>query len=133
MVDGHNQATEAYPSTDGGCLADYRAAVERLHDETVGELGRQPMAPETASMIAVFAASLPIVAALRPGTALTLDVWHVALILAGVWFGVFLLQRSRYERFQAAFSRKVVDHAGAPPAIPVRDFRYRSSGHTTGA
>jgi hypothetical protein len=123
----------ADPPADCNCLADYRDAVERLRDETVDEIGRQPMPPETASMLAVMAASLPIVAALHPANPVTLAVWHVGALLAAVWAGVFWLQRLRYERFHAAWSRKVAAHASAPAAIPAGDFRYRSSGQTTGA
>jgi hypothetical protein len=115
------------------CLDDYRETVNRLHDETVNELGREPMAPETAAMLAVMVASLPIVAALHPGNPVELAVWQVGLLLAAVWGGAFWLQRARYDRFEAALSRKVADHGAAPLVIPVRDFRYRSSGQTTGA
>ena len=123
----------ADPPADCNCLADYRDAVERLRDETVHEIGRQPMPPETASMLAVMAASLPIVAALHPANPVTLAVWHVGALLAAVWAGVFWLQRLRYERFHAAWSRKVAAHASAPAAISAGDFRYRSAGQTTGA
>ena len=116
------------------CLADYRDTVERLRDETIIELGRQPMAPETASMLAVLAASLPIVAALHPANPVTLEVWQVGTILACVWIAVFRLQSSRYERFHAAWSRKVAAHRdGELVTAPVRAFRYPKSGQTTGA
>ena len=115
------------------CLADYRDAVERLRNETVDELGRQPMPPETASMLAVLAAALPIVAAIHPANPVTLGVWQVGVILAAVWAAVFRVQRSRYERFHAEWSRKVADHGSALVAVPVSDFRYRRSGQTTGA
>ncbi len=120
---------------DPNCLADYRDAVERLRGETVDELGPQPMPPETASMLAVLAASLPIVAALHPANPVPLAVWQVAAILAAVWVGIFRLQRTRYDRFHAAWSRKVAAHE--PLAIPVEASRYRSDyrneGQTTGA
>lgn len=121
------------PAPDNSCLADYRETVERLRDETVGELGRQPMAPETAAMLAVLVASLPIVAVLHPANPIELAVWQVGVILATVWAGAFWLQRGRYDRFQAAWSRKVADHGSAPVVIPACDFRYRSSGQTIGA
>lgn len=131
MVDLERCGSDA-PSPDS-CLADYHAAVERLRTETVDELGRQPMAPEMASMIAVLLAALPIVVALHPANPLTLEVWQVATILAAVWAGAFLAQRTRYDRFHAAWSRKVADHGSTPLVIPVSDFRYRRSGQTTGA
>ena len=115
------------------CLDAYRETVERLHDETVDELGRPPMAPETVAMLAVIVAALPVVAALHPGNAVELAVWQVGVLLAAVWAGAFWLQRGRYDRFQAAWSRKVADHGAGPLVIPVRDFRYRSPGQTTGA
>jgi hypothetical protein len=121
------------PLADNGCLADYRQTVERLRDETVDEFGRQPMAPETASMLAVLVASFPIVAALHPANPVDLAVWQVGLILVAVWSGVFGLQRGRYNRFQDAWSRKVAAHGSALAAVPVHDFRYLSSGQTTGA
>ena len=80
-------------------------------------------------MLAVMAASLPIVAALHPANPVTLG--GLARRRASsprVWAGVFWLQRLRYERFHAAWSRKVAAHASAPAAIPVGDFRYRSVG-----
>jgi hypothetical protein len=120
------------PARDNNCLADYRDAVERLRGQTVDELGRQPMAPETASMLAVMAASLPIVAALHPANPLTLDVWQVGASLAAVWAGVFWQQRGRYNRFHAAWSRKVAEH-GEVAAIPVQPYGCRRSGQTTGA
>lgn len=121
------------PDPGSTCLDAYREAVARLHGETVDELGRQPMAPETVAMLAVMAASLPIVAALHPGNPVELAVWQVAVLLVAVWAGAFWLQRGRYDRFEAAWSRKVADHGAGPMVVPVRDFRYRSDGQTTGA
>ena len=121
------------PPADCNCLADYRDAVERLRDETIDEMGRQPLPPETVSMLAVMLASLPIIAALDPANPVSLGVWQVGAILASVWVGAFWVQRMRYERFHAAWSRKVADHGRFPAAIPVSDFRYRSSGQTIGA
>ena len=120
------------PHSDS-CLADYRDTVERLRGETIDELGRQPMPPETASMLAVLAAALPIVAALHPANPVTLEVWQVGLSLASVWTAVYCLQRLRYDRFHAAWSRKLADHDRTPVVIPVSDFRYRMSEQTTGA
>ncbi len=131
MVSLDRYQSDAPPSDN--CLADYRDAVERLRTETVDELGRQPMPPETVSMLAVLAASFPIVAALHPANPVALEVWQVGVILAAVWAGAFTLQRLRYDRFHAAWSRKVADHGNGPAAIPVSDFRYRRSGQTTGA
>lgn len=131
MVDLDRGAGQTVPEHE--CLVEYREAVERLRHETAGEFGRQPLAPETAAMLAVMLASLPIVVALHPANPVELAVWHVGLILAGVWTAAFRVQRGRYERFHAAWSRKVADHGAAPVVIPVRDFRYRSSGQTTGA
>ena len=121
------------PAADNSYLADYRETVARLRDETVDELGRQPMAPEAASMLAVLVASFPIIAALHPANPVDLAVWQVGVTLVAVWAGVFWLQRGRYNRFQDAWSRKVAEHDCAAAAVPVRDFRYRSSGQTTGA
>lgn len=121
------------PAPENSCLADYRETVARLRDETVDELGRQPLAPETVAMLAVMVASLPIVAVLHPKNPVELAVWQVGVILAAVWAGAFWLQRARYDRFQAAWLRKVADHGAAPVVIAVPDFRYRSSGQTTGA
>jgi hypothetical protein len=132
MVDLDKCPAETAPAQT--CLADYRDTVERLRDETVVELGRQPMPPETASMLAVLAAALPIVAALHPANPVTLEVWQVGAILAAVWLAVFRLQSGRYERFQAAWSHKVAAHRdGELLAVPVRAFRYRRDGQTTGA
>lgn len=129
MVDLGRGAGEPDPGKT--CLDAYRETVERLHDETVDELGRQPMAPETVAMLAVMATSLPIVAALHPGNPVELAVWQVGALLVAVWAGAFWLQRGRYDRFEAAWSRKVADHGAVAIAVP--DVPYRSAGQTTGA
>jgi hypothetical protein len=108
-------------------LQDYRAAVERLREETIAEIGPQPVAPEAASMIAVMVASLPMVAMLHPSIPLELQVWQVAVVQAAVWGGVFWLQRQRYERFQDRLRRRIAAHQAAEgarlaPRVPNRSF-----------
>jgi hypothetical protein len=103
-------------------LDDYRAAVERLRGETAAEVGGQPIAPETASMLAVLVASLPLVALLHPAVPLEPHGWLAGLALLVVWLAAFRVQSLRYARFHARWRRKVALHhaeearaiAGAP-------------------
>jgi hypothetical protein len=118
------------PLPDYNCLADYRNAVERLRGETIEELGRQPLPPETAAMLAVLGASAPIIAALHPSIPVQLYVWQVAAILVAVWSGVFWIQRRRYDRFQAAWSRKVDEHAADPAVVPIDVGVFRHCGRS---
>ena len=109
---------------DGGCLADYRRAVETLRSETVAELGRQPMQPEALSAIALAVVSLPLVALMLPSVPVAPQVWHVAAALVGVWLATFRIQSARYARFHAHWQRKVLAHAtqvagSAPVDAPI--------------
>ena len=97
-------------------LVEYRAAVERLRDETIAEIGPQPVAPEMASMVAVMVASLPMLAVVHPSIPVELQVWQVALVPAVVWSTVFWLQRQRYERFHDRLRRKIAAHQAAESA-----------------
>jgi hypothetical protein len=112
-------------------LADYRAAVERLRHETIAEIGPPPVAPEMASMVAVMAASLPMVAMLHPSVPIELQVWQVAFVQAAVWCGAFWLQRQRYERFHARLRSKIAAHQAAEGArLAPRVLKRRfSPGH----
>ena len=92
---------------ESGYLERYRSTVDRLHRETAAEFGGQPMPPEAFSMIAVLLASMPLMALLHPAVPVTVRDWQVGLTMAGVWFVAFLVQRLRYERFQARVARKV--------------------------
>jgi hypothetical protein len=103
--------------------------MDRTLAETVAELGPQPMPPETASMLALLAASLPLLALLLPVIPVTLDVWQVGLTHGAVWAAVFSLQRRRYERFQARWQGKLVAQRAAQAA---GDGPQRRSGQTTG-
>ena len=94
-------------------LDDYRAAVERLRGETVAEVGGQPMPPEKASMLAVLAASLPLMALLHPAVPVNPHGWLEALALFAVWLVAFRVQRPRYARFHARWHRKVAAHQAA--------------------
>jgi len=105
-------------------LDDYRRTVAWLRDETEAEIGPQPMAPEMASMIAIAAASLPIVALMLPGIPLDLQVWHVGLILGAVWGSVFRCQRLNYDRFEACWRAKVVEYHAAD-AVPMTPRLHR--------
>ncbi len=98
---------------DNDWLGDYRAAVDRLREETAAELGGQPMPPEQLSMIAIALAALPLVALMLPIIPVQPATWQVGLVLAVVWTASFRLQCSRYERFQAHWNRKVLAHASA--------------------
>jgi hypothetical protein len=122
---------DAFPPAPN-CLADYRDTVERLRDETIAELGRQPMPPEKASMFAVMLASLPIIALLHPAIPVHVQVWQIGLTQLTVWVGVFWLQSLRYERFQAHWRRKVAacQPEGAPlsPRLLRRPFSAASPG-----
>jgi hypothetical protein len=91
-------------------LDDYRAAVERLRGETVAEVGGQPMAPETASMLAVLIASLPLLALLHPAIPLQPHVWQHGSALLVVWVLAFRVQSLRYARFHARWHRKIAAH-----------------------
>ena len=91
-------------------LDDYRAAVERLRGETVAEVGGQPMAPETASMLAVLIAALPLIALLHPAVPLEPHGWQDGLALLFVWLAAFRIQSLRYARFHARWRRKVAAH-----------------------
>jgi hypothetical protein len=97
-------------------LADYRAAVERFRQETVAELGRQPNAPESAAMVAVLVAALPLVALFHPSVPFHLQVWQVGLVQAAVWSGVFWYQRRRYDRFHERLRRKIAAYQAAEGA-----------------
>jgi hypothetical protein len=100
-------------SREGGCLADYRRAVERLRCETVAELGREPMPPEALSAIALAVVSLPLVALMLPSIPVEPEVWQVGVALVAVWLGAFRIQSVRYARFERHWQRKVVAHAAA--------------------
>lgn len=106
------------PHRDEGCLAEYRAVVARLHDETEAELGGQPMSPEKLSMIAVALASLPLVALLLPTVPLEPQVWQVAAAEIAVWLAAFRIQSLRYDRFDARLRRKIALHRMLEP-VPV--------------
>lgn len=97
-----------------GFLAEYRATVDRLHSETVAELGGQPMTPEKASMIAI-ALACPLLAALMlPAVPLEPHVWQVLMVVVVIWGAVFRIQSWRYERFLARWHGKLAAHdAGA--------------------
>ncbi len=70
--------------------------------------GVEPTDPVTfGTMIAVLLASMPLMALLHPAVPVTVRDWQVGLTMAGVWFVAFLVQRLRYERFQARVARKV--------------------------
>ena len=101
-------------SGESGYLERYRSMVDRLHRETAAEFGGQPMPPEAFSMIAVLIASLPLMAQLHPSISVELRDWQVGLTMAGVWLVAFLVQRLRYERFQARVARKVARIADGP-------------------
>lgn len=109
-------------------LAEHRVAIDRLLAETIDEFGPQPMPPEAASMLALLAASLPLMALLLPATPVTLEVWQVGLTLVAVWATVFALQRRRYDRFQAHWQGKLIAHRAAQAARETQ----RRSGQTTG-
>lgn len=114
MADLDRDPADGHPGPSA--LDDYRRTVARLREETEAEIGPQPMAPEMASMIAIAAASLPIVALMLPGIPLDLQVWHVGLILGAVWGSVFRCQRLSYDRFEACWRAKVVAYQAAEPA-----------------
>lgn len=103
-------------------LADYRATVERLRDETEAEFGRQPMPPEKMSMIATAVASLPLVALLLPTSPMQPAIWHLLLAQAAVWMVSFHFQRPRYHRFMTAWGVKVAAYDPVP--APVQHFRH---------
>ena len=98
------------PPDESGYLEAFHAALERLHHETVTEIGCQPMPPETLSMLAMLLVSLPLAALLHPAIPLNLRDWQIGLAMAAVWLVAFFLQRLRYDRFQARLQRKVVAH-----------------------
>lgn len=108
---------------DGGCLADYRRAVETLRSETVAELGRQPMQPEALSAIALGAVSLPLVAMMLPAMPVEPQVWQVAAALVAVWLGTFRIQSARYARFHAHWERKVLALAAETARTAPEDAR----------
>lgn len=114
-------------------LADHRAAVERLRQETIAELGRQPSAPESVAMIAVLVAALPLVALLlvvllHPSVPIHLPVWQVGLVQAAVWSSVFWYQRRRYDRFHERLRRKIAAHQAAEgAAMAPRILKHRFS------
>jgi hypothetical protein len=136
---GTGNALRDTPPRDD-CLDDYRAAVERLLGETVDEFGRQPMPPEKLSMIAVAVASLPMIAIMLPTTPIQLQVWQVGLVQAAAWFFAFRIQSQRYNRFHAAWQRKVAAHRAVAVAVPVdarllgrrQGLQRGRSGQTTG-
>jgi hypothetical protein len=111
---------------DYDALGDYRAAVDRLREETAAELGEEPMPPEKLSMIATALAALPLVALMLPPVPFDLATWQVALVLALTWTASFRLQCSRYDRFQAQWRRKVLAHAGT--AAQPADLRFLHAG-----
>jgi hypothetical protein len=94
-------------------LDDYRAAVERLRDETVAEIGGQPMPPEKLSMFAVMFASLPLVALMHPSIPIDPNGWQEGLLLFAVWLVAFRVQRLRYARFHARWHHKIAAHDAA--------------------
>jgi hypothetical protein len=102
---------QSFPGDDdfgeSSFLERYRSTVDRLHRETAAEFGGQPMPPEAFSMIAVLIASLPVMALLHPALPGMLRDWQVGLTMAAVWFVAFLVQRLRYDRFQARVARKI--------------------------
>jgi hypothetical protein len=103
-------------------LADYRAAVERLRQETAAELGGQPSAPESAAMVAVLVAALPLVALplaalLHPSVPVHLQVWQVGVVQATVWGSVYWHQRRRYDRFHERLRSKIAAHQAAEGAV----------------
>jgi hypothetical protein len=112
---------------DHDALGDYRAAVDRLREETEAELGGQPMPPEKLSMIATAVAALPLVGLLLPVAPVELATWQVGLVLALVWTASFRLQCGRYDRFEARWNRKVLAHARTvtPPPAELRFLRKR--------
>jgi hypothetical protein len=128
-MSGCDRTQDAFPREDP-CLAAYREAVERLRHETIAELGRQPMPPEQAAMLAVVLTSLAMIVTLHPSAPFTLQVWQVALVEIAVWVGVFRLQCRRYERFQARWHGKLAAHRAAEAAA---EALQRRSGQTTGA
>ena len=103
---------------DEGYLAEYRALVAQLSDETAAEFGGQPMPPEKLSMIAVALASLPLVALLLPTVPLEPQVWQVAAAEIAVWLVAFRIQSLRYHRFDARLRCKIALHRMLQP-VPV--------------
>ncbi|HRO11158.1 hypothetical protein [Amaricoccus sp.] len=101
-------------SAETSYLDDYRAAVERLRGETVAEVGGQPMPPEKASMLAVLAAALPLLAvALHPAVPVEPNGLQEGLALLAVWLVAFRVQSPRYARFHACWHRKIAAHQAA--------------------
>lgn len=111
--DPHPRDSAAVPSY----LDEYRAEVERLRCEAA-----EPMAPAAASMLAVLAASLPLVALLHPGLPVDLQGWQQALALFVVWLVAFRIQTVRCSRFDARWSVKIaaLQAAEARRAVPAR-------------
>ena len=108
-------------------LEAYRAAVERLHGETVAEVGGQPMTPEKFSMFAVMIASLPLVAVLHPAIPIEPHGWLDGLALLAVWLVAFRVQSLRYARFQARWHGKIAAHHAAE-ALPASSGFLRFRG-----
>jgi hypothetical protein len=109
---------------EGGWLADYRRAVEKLRGETVAEFGGQPMPPEALSAIAVALTSLPLVAMMLPTVPVEPTMWEVGLALLAVWLGAFRIQSVRYGRFQRHWRQKVAAFAAAASAPGAEDLRF---------
>jgi hypothetical protein len=103
------------------CLADCRAAAERLRRETAAEVGVAPMPPEKLAMIATMLASLPLAGLMLAPVPVEVHGWQVGLALLLVWAGVFRLQSLRYARFQALWQRSFAAHVRAGIGDPGRD------------
>jgi hypothetical protein len=108
-----DQTTREDSLAETSYLDDYRAAVERLRDETVAEIGGQPMPPEKLSMFAVMFASLPLVALMHPAIPIDPNGWQDGLLLFAVWLVAFRVQRLRYARFHARWHHKIAAHDAA--------------------
>ncbi|MFO1142342.1 MAG: hypothetical protein U1E59_08125 [Amaricoccus sp.] len=112
--------------SDADWLGDYRAAVDRLSEETADEFGGQPMPPEAFSMLATLVAALQLSALMLPWVPFEPATWEVGLALALVWAAAFRFQVDRYARFEERLDRKVLAHARSAVRVPAdRRFRRR--------
>ena len=115
-------AFDTLPDDDPGellCLADCRAAAERLRLETAAEVGAAPMPPEKLAMLATMLASLPLAGLMLAPVPIDVHGWQIGLGLLLVWAGVFRLQSLRYARFQTLWQQSFAAHVlagiGEPP------------------
>lgn len=82
-----------------GYLDGYRVKVDQLQAETAAEFGWRSVPPETLSMIAVLATSIPLLALFLPVAPLPPAVWQVVVADLVVWIAAFRVQRPRYEAY----------------------------------